>query len=221
MEYIYEYFLEIVLCKFARNGLTNWKTFLTNILKNIIWHLFAGESHQVLKITVTLCIYEEYITPEPVFVDLLRSFDSQLGRIDSLESNPGLLKRLQIQVHFSKSLISRYGYIQFFYSRNLSHMLAELTPSWSPDTQVFTQKKFSQLSKTLRQVIYSLSFTHPLYAPLSKLSGSLYIFSFCVLCSMSRNSHPTFFVSFYSLNISPSHTLSFWSIFLFSSLFLF
>ncbi len=23
----------------------NWKTFLTNILKNIIWHLFAGESH--------------------------------------------------------------------------------------------------------------------------------------------------------------------------------
>jgi hypothetical protein len=28
------------------------KTFLTNILKNIIWHLFAGESHQVVKITV-------------------------------------------------------------------------------------------------------------------------------------------------------------------------
>ncbi len=52
MEYIYEYFLEIVECKFARNGLTNWKTFLTNILKNIIWHLFAGESHQVVKITV-------------------------------------------------------------------------------------------------------------------------------------------------------------------------
>jgi hypothetical protein len=55
MEYIYEYFLEIVECKFARNGFTNWKTFLTNILnlKNIIWHLFAGESHQVVKITVT------------------------------------------------------------------------------------------------------------------------------------------------------------------------
>ncbi len=52
MEYIYEYFLEIVECKFARNGLTNWKTFLANILKNIIWHLFAGESHQVVKITV-------------------------------------------------------------------------------------------------------------------------------------------------------------------------
>jgi hypothetical protein len=28
------------------------KTFLTNILKNIIWHLFVGESHQVVKITV-------------------------------------------------------------------------------------------------------------------------------------------------------------------------
>ncbi len=55
MEYIYEYFLEIVECKFARNGLTNWKTFLANILKNIIWHLFAGESHQVVKITVPYC----------------------------------------------------------------------------------------------------------------------------------------------------------------------
>jgi hypothetical protein len=52
MEYIYEYFLEIVECDFARNGLTNWKTFFTNILKNIIWHHFAGESHQVVKITV-------------------------------------------------------------------------------------------------------------------------------------------------------------------------
>ncbi len=29
------------------------KTFLTNILKNIIWLLFAGESYQVGKITVT------------------------------------------------------------------------------------------------------------------------------------------------------------------------
>jgi hypothetical protein len=52
MEYIYEYVLEIVECKFARNGLTNWKTCLTNLLKNIIWHLFAGESHHVVKITV-------------------------------------------------------------------------------------------------------------------------------------------------------------------------
>jgi hypothetical protein len=30
MEYIYEYFLEIVDCKSARNGLTNWKTFFFN-----------------------------------------------------------------------------------------------------------------------------------------------------------------------------------------------
>ncbi len=57
MEHIYEYFLETVECKFARNDLTNWKTFLTNILKNIIWHLFAGESHQDVKITVP------YFTP--------------------------------------------------------------------------------------------------------------------------------------------------------------
>ena len=52
IEYIYEYFLETVEYKFARNGLTNWKTFIANILKNIIWHLFANESHQVVKISV-------------------------------------------------------------------------------------------------------------------------------------------------------------------------
>jgi hypothetical protein len=52
IEYIYEYMLEVVECKFARNGLTNWKISLANIFKNIIWHLFAGESHQVVKITV-------------------------------------------------------------------------------------------------------------------------------------------------------------------------
>ncbi len=50
MEYIYEYFFEIVEWKFARNGLTNWKTL-------IILHLFAGESHQVVKITVTYCTH--------------------------------------------------------------------------------------------------------------------------------------------------------------------
>jgi hypothetical protein len=33
------------------------KTFLTDIFKNIIWHLFAGESHQVVKITVTYSSY--------------------------------------------------------------------------------------------------------------------------------------------------------------------
>ncbi len=52
IEYIYEYMLELVECRFARNGLTNWKTFLTNIFENIIWHLFGCESHQVVKITV-------------------------------------------------------------------------------------------------------------------------------------------------------------------------
>ncbi len=52
IEYIYEYMLELVECKFPRNGWTNWKTFLTNIFENIIWHLFAGESHQVVKINV-------------------------------------------------------------------------------------------------------------------------------------------------------------------------
>ncbi len=52
IEYIYEYMLELVECKFARHGLTNWNTFLTNVFENIIWHLFAGESHEVVKITV-------------------------------------------------------------------------------------------------------------------------------------------------------------------------
>jgi hypothetical protein len=58
--------LEIVECKFARNGLTNRRTFLTNILKNIIWHLFAGESHQVVKFTVP------YYTIVDVFLSSLK-----------------------------------------------------------------------------------------------------------------------------------------------------
>jgi hypothetical protein len=33
------------------NQLIELKTFFTKILKNIIWHLFAGEYHQVVKIT--------------------------------------------------------------------------------------------------------------------------------------------------------------------------
>jgi hypothetical protein len=36
-----------------KKWLNKLKNFLTNLLKNIIWHLFAGESHQVVKITVT------------------------------------------------------------------------------------------------------------------------------------------------------------------------
>jgi hypothetical protein len=38
-----------------KKWLNQLQNFLTNILKNIIWHLFAGESHQVVKITVTYC----------------------------------------------------------------------------------------------------------------------------------------------------------------------
>ncbi len=41
-----------------RNGLVNWKTILTEIFKNIVWQIFVGESHQVVKITVayyTVC----------------------------------------------------------------------------------------------------------------------------------------------------------------------
>ncbi len=53
IEYIYEYYLELVECKYVRKGLTNWKGFLINIIRNIIWHLFVGQSNQVVKITVT------------------------------------------------------------------------------------------------------------------------------------------------------------------------
>ncbi len=38
-----------------RNQLENF--FFTNIFEKIIWHLFAGESHQVVKITVTKCVH--------------------------------------------------------------------------------------------------------------------------------------------------------------------
>ncbi len=43
---------------------------------------------------------QKYNNTEPEFVNLLRSqgIDSQTGGIDSLESIPGLLKRLQIRV---------------------------------------------------------------------------------------------------------------------------
>ncbi len=38
-----------------KKWLNQLKAFLTKNFKNIIWHLFAGESHQVVKITVTQC----------------------------------------------------------------------------------------------------------------------------------------------------------------------
>jgi hypothetical protein len=43
--------------------------------------------------------YHTLAVPEPVFVNLLRrpGIDSQAGGIDSLESTPGLLKRLLIR----------------------------------------------------------------------------------------------------------------------------
>jgi hypothetical protein len=44
--------------KIRKKWLNQLITSLTNILKNIIWHLFAGESHQVVKITVTYCTGE-------------------------------------------------------------------------------------------------------------------------------------------------------------------
>ncbi len=57
--------LELVECKFARNGLTNWKTFLTNVFENIIWHLFADESHQVVKITVPYFQFKKKLVGVP------------------------------------------------------------------------------------------------------------------------------------------------------------
>ncbi len=72
-----EYFLEIVECKFARKGLINQlKICLTNIVKNIIWHLFPGESHQVVKIIVTYqCILY------PIELSMVR------GRLNCMEQD--------------------------------------------------------------------------------------------------------------------------------------
>ncbi len=44
----------IQICKQWLNQLKN---FFCKHFKNIIWHLFAGESHQVVKITVTYYLY--------------------------------------------------------------------------------------------------------------------------------------------------------------------
>jgi hypothetical protein len=41
-----------------KKWLNQLKNLLTNIFDNIIWHLFAGESHQVVKITVTYPVAE-------------------------------------------------------------------------------------------------------------------------------------------------------------------
>jgi hypothetical protein len=63
-------FLELVECKFARM-LTNWKTFLQTFFKNIIWHIFAGESHQVVKITVDFVheaeLFQQYANAVSLF----------------------------------------------------------------------------------------------------------------------------------------------------------
>ncbi len=40
------------IMQIRKKWLTNRKTFLTNIVKNIIWHHFAGESHQVVHVSV-------------------------------------------------------------------------------------------------------------------------------------------------------------------------
>ncbi len=45
--------LESSRMQIRKNWLNQLKKFLTNILKNIIWHLFASESQQVVKIAVT------------------------------------------------------------------------------------------------------------------------------------------------------------------------
>ncbi len=122
IDYIYEYMLELVECKFARNGLTNWNTFLTNIFVNIIWHLFAGESHKVVKITVP---YVSIILPQRVFLNpalqnkkffsiFLRHFcppgpGSGHGSADLIES--GSKHRLFLHFYFFKVLSERYPFV--------------------------------------------------------------------------------------------------------------
>ncbi len=61
IEYIYEYILELVECKFARNGLTNWKTFFNKhfweyYLASFCWWISSScENHCTL-----LCIQNRY-----------------------------------------------------------------------------------------------------------------------------------------------------------------
>jgi hypothetical protein len=73
-------------------------------------------------------------------------------------------------------------------------MLTELAPLWSPDTPVFENFKTSNLLPLVHT-------SAVLYASWSKLSGSLYIFSFCVIPAPTfqclGTSHPTLFVSFF------------------------
>ncbi len=52
IEYIYE-FVRTSRMQIRKKWFNQLKNFLINIFENIIWHLFAGESHQVVKIIVT------------------------------------------------------------------------------------------------------------------------------------------------------------------------
>jgi hypothetical protein len=49
------------------------------IFKNIIWHLFAGESHQVVKITVTSCGYELFCIRIQAFSQLMPGPDLSIN----------------------------------------------------------------------------------------------------------------------------------------------
>jgi hypothetical protein len=49
---VYEYFLELEELKFARNALTNYNFYNKTFLEYDLL-LFASESHQVVKITLT------------------------------------------------------------------------------------------------------------------------------------------------------------------------
>jgi hypothetical protein len=82
VENIYEFFGNSIM-QFRKKWLNQLKNFLTNILKNIIWHLFAGESHQVVKITVT------YLTTLLLKnLHLGRIFDEELFTITSCTTVP-------------------------------------------------------------------------------------------------------------------------------------
>ncbi len=118
MEYIYEYFLEIVECKFARNGLTNWKTFLTNILR-ILFGIFL----LVNPIKLWKSLYPSVHTR-------LRVGESQFRRlISSYKRKPFVFPDILYEKNIHLFYISIFKFFQFERDYSIRFSFANLASS--------------------------------------------------------------------------------------------
>jgi len=102
----------------------------------------------------------------------------------------GSLNVYKFGLSFLNHSLIGLAFLQFSYSRNLSHMLTELAPLWSPDTPVFPTFENSTTSNLL-------PLFHTSDVRMHYVLNSLNLFvTPAPGFSVSRNLSPTFFVSF-------------------------